>query len=470
MNRTDSLPPDALEPDAKYREVLKWVWSFSARPRTPEEMSRQRATKLDRMRALLAGLDHPEREFPSVLVAGTKGKGSTLAMLDACLRAQGVRTGRYTSPHLVNWRERTCVDAQPIGVESVVALAGPVRRALDNLAPALGQPTTFEVGTAFAFLYFARGFEEPIELAVVEVGTGGRFDATNVLEPLVSVITPISYDHTPTLGNTLSEIAWHKAGILRPGRPGVLAPQVDEARLAIEREADALGNTLDEVGREWVWSAVESEARGSSAVAPIRIASKHAEFEPLVAQVGLLGDHQRDNATTAVAALYVLGGIEPRFAVSRSALQSGLTSVDWPGRLQVISARPLVVLDGAHNASSAAALRAALESAFAFDRLHLVVGISAGKDARGVLDAILADTSEPNVYLTRSDHERSAVPADLEALARAAAPGAQVGAYASLPAALEAATAAAGAHDLVLVTGSLFLVGEALVWWRRSPR
>ncbi len=424
------------------------------------------------MYALLAALDHPERAFPSLLVAGTKGKGSTVAMLSACVQAQGLRTGRYTSPHLVNWRERTCVDGQPIGVDSVLALVEPIRRAVDNLAPALGQPTTFEVGTAFAFVYFARGLKEPIDLAVVEVGTGGRFDATNLLEPLVSVITSISYDHTPTLGGTLSEIAWHKAGILRPGRPGVLAPQVDEARLAVEREAHRVGADLEEVGREWAWSrsGSGSGSGASSAVDPIRIASTHADFEPLTTRVGLLGDHQRDNATTAVAALYALGAAEPRFKVARPALQSGLADVDWPGRLQVLSERPLLVLDGAHNAASAQALRKAIDSAFHFQRLLLVIGLSEGKDARGVLDAFFSASHEPAVYLTRSRHERSAAPADLEPLVRAAAPQAEVSVHADLPAALAAALAAAHPDDLVLVTGSLFLVGEALVLWRHSPR
>src|SRR5205807_7155673 len=155
----------------------------------------QRAVKLERMRALLESLGHPELHFPSVLVAGTKGKGSTVAMLDGCLHAAGLRTGRYTSPHLVNWRERTCINAEPISTDDVVALAKPIREAVDCLSPSLGSPTTFEVGTALAFLYFAR---QRVDIAVVEVGTGGRFDATNLVDPLVSVITPISFDHTPT--------------------------------------------------------------------------------------------------------------------------------------------------------------------------------------------------------------------------------------------------------------------------------
>ena len=185
-------------------------------------MAAQRAAKLDRMRALLLALGQPETSFPCVLVAGTKGKGSTVAMISACVQAAGLRAGRYTSPHLVNWRERTCIDARPISTQAVIALAEPIRDAVDRLSPRLGQPTTFEVGTAFALLYFAR---ERVDLGVLEVGTGGRFDATNLADPLVSVITPISYDHTATLGNTLESIAWHKAGILRSGRTAIAAPQ-----------------------------------------------------------------------------------------------------------------------------------------------------------------------------------------------------------------------------------------------------
>jgi dihydrofolate synthase / folylpolyglutamate synthase len=462
FERTLSLPPDALEPDPKYRAVLDWVWSFSARVRSPDEMAAQRAVKLDRMRSILAALDHPERAFPTLLVAGTKGKGSTVAMLGACLEAAGYRTGRYTSPHLINWRERTCINSNPIDPDAVIALAEPIRRAIEQLPASLAQPTTFEVGTAFAFLYFARA--RGLDLAVVEVGTGGRFDATNVLEPLVSVISPISYDHTATLGETLTEIAWHKAGILRGGRPGVLGPQVDEARLAVEREASRLGTPLDEVGRDWRWTAA------AAAIGPVRIESTRPGFEPLDARLGLLGDHQRDNATTAVAALHALGASQPRFAVPRAALEAGLAEVDWPGRLQVVAERPLVVLDGAHNAASAEVLRAALAAAFQFERLILVLGLTEGKDAVGMLQAFARLPGAAAVYLTRSHHERSAPPSELEPLVHAALPRADVHVADDPTAALEAAVAAARPADLVLVTGSLFLVGEAMVWWRRSLR
>ena len=448
-----SLPPDTAEPDPNYRATLAWVWSFSARQRSADEIAAQRGLKLERMHALLAGLAHPELRFPSLLVAGTKGKGSTVAMLSACLHAAGYRTGRYTSPHLVNWRERTCIDDQPVSTADVVEMAIAIREAVERLPSALGTPTTFEVGTAFAFLHFAR---RSVDVAVVEVGTGGRFDATNLVDPRVSVITPISYDHTQTLGQTLAAIAWHKAGIMRAGRPVVSAPQLDEARLVIETEARRLGAPLDEVGRDWRWS-----PDGVT----IRVESVHPGVAPLNVEVGLLGDHQRDNATTSVAALHALA---PWFPVSAAAVQTGLKVVEWPGRLQVLSRRPLIVVDGAHNAASADVLRRALDSNFAFDRLILVVGLSEGKDALGVLGSLAARAHR--VHLTRSSHERSAAPAALETLVRSAAPRSEVARYASVSAALEAAVAAARPSDMVLVTGSLFVVGEALVWWRRSPR
>jgi dihydrofolate synthase/folylpolyglutamate synthase len=446
-----SLPSDDAEPDPTYRATLDWVWSFSARRRSLEEQARQRAMKLERMHALLANLSHPERRFPAMLVAGTKGKGSTVAMVSACLQIAGYRTGRYTSPHLVNWRERTCIDSVPISTDEVVALAEPIRQAADKLPSGLDVPTTFEIGTAFAFVHFA---QQQVDIAVVEVGTGGRFDATNLVEPAVSVITPISYDHTPTLGSTLASIAWHKAGIMRPHRPAISAPQVAEARATIEREASRVGALLEEVGREWRWA--RSGVR-------TRISSTLAAFHPIDVEIALLGDHQRDNATAAVAALHALG-----WRVTEQAIHTGLQTVDWPGRLQVMAQRPLLVLDGAHNVGSAEVVRRALDSDFTFDRLNLVLGLTEGKDALGLLR--LLGPRADRVFLTRSRHERSADPATLEPLVRAAAPEAAVATFPDAPAAIEAALAAAHTDDMVLVTGSLFLVGEALAWWRRSPR
>jgi dihydrofolate synthase/folylpolyglutamate synthase len=442
--------------------VLDWIWSFSARPRSPDQVTAQRAVKLERMALLLEALGNPQRVLAhrTVLIAGTKGKGSTAAMVDACLQAAGVRTGLYTSPHLVNWRERTCVDGQPISTAAVTALAEPVRAAVETLPSSLPGPTTFEVGTALSLLYFAR---QRVQAAVLEVGTGGRFDATNLVEAAVSAITPISYDHTPTLGDTLTQIAWHKAGILRAGQPAISGPQPDEARRVIEREAATLGATLEEVGRDWWWSALETRHAPNN---PIEIRGPRGQH--FRARVGLLGDHQRDNATVAAAALDAFGRTCAVTPLDAAAIEAGLANVDWPGRLQILSERPLVVLDGAHNVDSAEVLRAALDKYLTFDHLHLVFGLSVGKDARGVLEA-LAPGAEV-VYLTRSHHERATPPAELEPLVRQLAPYARVQSTIDPVAAFEAALAAASQGDLVLVTGSLFLVGEALVWWRSSPR
>ena len=450
LGSLESLPSDESEPDPTYRATLEWIWSFSARPRSAEQMAAQRAVKLERMDALLAALGRPERQFPAALVAGTKGKGSTVAMLGACLTAGGFRTGRYTSPHLVNWRERTSINAELISAADVVALTEPIRAVVDTLPAALGPLTTFEVGTALTFLYFA---QRNIDVAVVEVGTGGRYDATNLVEPAVSVITPVSYDHTLTLGSTLTSIAWHKAGIMRPGRAAVSAPQPDEARLVIEHEAAASRAPLEEVGREWRWTRQAEFTR---------IESTHTDFEPLDVQINLIGDHQRDNATTSVAALHAL---RDRFPVGRDAIAMALRTVEWPGRLQVLSRQPLILVDGAHNAASAEVLRQAIETNFEYERLLLVIGLTEGKDALGVLGALTPDAH--TIYLTRSRHERSAAPADLEPLIRETT-RAEVSSLADARSALQAALRSASPRDLILVTGSLFLVGEALEWWRSS--
>jgi dihydrofolate synthase/folylpolyglutamate synthase len=353
----------------------------------------------------------------------------------------------------VNWRERTTIDDTPISTAGVLGSAEPVRRAVDRIPVSLGIPTTFEVGTALTFEYFARS---AIDVAVVEVGTGGRFDVTSLVDMHVAVIAPVSYDHTQTLGSTLTSIGWHKAGIMRTGRPAVSAPQSPEALNVIEREARLIGADLSVVGRDWSWEPLKT-GKG------IRVMANHDEFEPLETPVGLVGDHQRDNATTAIAALHA---VRERFPVDRAAIASALETVKWPGRLQVLARHPLVVLDGAHNAASAEVVRHALDTAFTFQRLLLVVGLSAGKDALGVLSALAPRADQ--VYLTRSSHERSAPPSDLEPLVRTAAPSATTRTFPEARAALDRALAEAQPNDLLLVTGSLFLVGEALEWWRRS--
>jgi dihydrofolate synthase/folylpolyglutamate synthase len=462
LTKVPTLPPDALERDPEYRSVLEWIWSFSAQSHLSNDPLR-RARKMERMRTLLRLLGDPHDRFLALLVAGTKGKGSTVAMLASCLRAAGYRTGRYTSPHLLNWRERTWVDGAPIASGQVLRLAQPVREAVERLPLELGQPTTFEVGTAFTFLHFAR---EHLQVAAVEVGVGGLTDATNVLDPLVSIITPVSHDHTATLGTTLASIARHKAGILRPGRPAVLGVQPPEALSVIEAVAQSLRAPLVRVGREWCWRHGQNTNGGDVATMPFVIESLTDPQFKLEAQIPLLGDHQRDNATTAVAALHALNAMRSDLRVPANAMRRGLAHVEWPGRLQLLKSKPLLVVDGAHNAASARAVAQALRMYFSFRHLFLVLGLSAGKDAAGVVTELtpLAQT----VYVTRSQNERAADPGELLSLVQRRAPATRAFAVLDLPTALQSAMSEADSDDLVLVTGSLFLVGEAIAWAERT--
>ena len=455
------LPTDACEPDPAYRAALEWIWSFSAHPMGTDPRSPRRARKLERMRALLAALGNPQECFPAVLVAGTKGKGSVAAFISAALRAGGIRAGRYTSPHLVNWRERTWVDGSIIEPAEVLELVGPIRAAVDRMPDELGPPTTFEVGTALSLLHFAR---REVDVGIVEAGVGGLTDATNSLDPLVSVVTSISYDHTEVLGPTLREIARHKAGIARPGRALVSAPQEPEPLATLLEETKRIGARLTLVGRDWGW-ACEAPTPGECAP-ETTICQTGVRSGSIVARVGLPGDHQRDNATVAAAALAELANIRPDLAVDGEHVRAGLETVDWPGRLQVLRRTPLVVVDGAHNGASARAVAASLRRCFEFERLHLVVGLSAEKDAPAILGHLAPGAT--TVWLTRSHHERARDPHDLGSLAAALAPEALTRVVLEPADAFEAGLASARASDLVLITGSLFLVGEALDWARRT--
>src|SRR5581483_7623373 len=257
-------PPDEAVADPVYRAALDYLYSFSGTPRTAAAIRADQPRKLMRMRRLLALCGAPQDSFPAVLIAGTKGKGSTAAMLAAMLSASGLRVGRYTQPHLVSYRERTWAAGSYVSAAEVAGLADELRPLVATAvrrAPDLGRYTTFEVGTALTFLYFAR---RQVDVAVVEVGVGGAHDATNVLDPLVSVIAPISADHLDTLGPTLADVAHAKAGILRAGRPAALGPQPPEAESVLRAETARLDAPAVWVGREWRWQP-EGQPAGASA-------------------------------------------------------------------------------------------------------------------------------------------------------------------------------------------------------------
>ncbi len=336
--------------DLTYPEALDYLYGFIDYSQERSYRYSAEVFDLGRMVRLLERLGDPQNSFPSVHVAGTKGKGSVSSLIASSLQAAGYRTGLYTSPHLVRFTERIRIDGREI---EEAAMARRVAEIRPHVAEVPGL-TTFELITAVAFLHFAR---ESVQAAVIEVGLGGRLDATNVVTPKVAVITSLSYDHTHLLGEKLSEIAGEKAGIIKSGVPVVLAPQQREAELEVERVAAERGAPLVKIGRDWLYAPGSRTLSGQSlhiwpaAEQPLMDAFVESgggeEWVPPRFDVPLLGHHQVLNAAVAYAALDQLrrGGLP----IPEPAIREGFRRVEWPGRFQVLSSDPTLVIDSAHN-------------------------------------------------------------------------------------------------------------------------
>jgi dihydrofolate synthase/folylpolyglutamate synthase len=404
---------------------------------------------LDRMEALLGALGSPEGRFRSVHVAGTKGKGSTAAILHALALECGLRAGLYTSPHLVDIRERIRVGRDDIPTEALRALVADAQPHVDRMRAAGDPPTFFEIFTALAFRHFA---DEAVGLAVVEVGLGGRLDATNVLRPDVSVLTSVSIDHTHQLGGALEKIAAEKAGIVKPGVPVVSQPQRPEAMAVIERAAQRAGSPLLVVGRDVTYTWAPAERAG------IRLAVRtpHAAYDDLF--LPLLGEHQAVNAATAIAAAEHAPSLAERLTPQR--VRAALLAVRWPGRMELVPGRPDMLLDGAHNRASMERLMEGLAQHFPGRPRVFVFASAADKDIDGML-AVLAQTGGgAPVVFTRTENPRAEAPADLSArFAGRGGRGAETAP--DTASALAAARRKAPPDGLVVVCGSLYLVGEA---------
>lgn len=403
---------------------------------------------LRRVEELLSRLGNPHRAAGSVHIAGTNGKGSVAAMMASVLTAGGYTTGLYTSPHLHTWRERIRVGGNLISETELAALVTEISPHIEavNRKAAYGRLTTFEILTVLAFAHFARkkaGFQ------VLEVGMGGRFDATNVINPEVVVITPVSLDHTEVLGDSLAEIAAEKAGVIKPGSVVVTAPQDTEADRVIEQACLDCQARLVRVGSDVTWQGLGSDLDRQR----LRVAGRLGNYE---LTIPLLGEHQLANAATAVAALEVL--VERGFGISAENIITGLARAGWPGRLQVVSRRPLIVADGAHNPEAARRLRESLEQYFEFDRAILVTGASEDKDITGIV-AQLAPLFQ-QVIATRSNHPRTMAPALI--VSEFARHGVTTQVSEDVATALAQARALVGETDLICVAGSLFVVAEAL--------
>jgi dihydrofolate synthase/folylpolyglutamate synthase len=367
-------------------------------------------------------------------------------MVESVLRSAGYRTGLYTSPHLHTFRER-------IQTSGALIPETDVARLVDGMKPLVAQVadiTTFEVMTVLAFAWFA---EQGVEWAVVEVGLGGRLDATNVLVPAVAVITSLSYDHTAILGETLAQIAAEKAGIVKPGVPVVSAPQSAEALSVIEEICSQREAPLTLVGREWRWELGTVNLDGQA----FALTEGQRVIDDL--WTPLLGEHQVVNATTAVAALSLLrrSGTD----LSHSVIRDGLRAVHWPGRLEILGRAPLVVADAAHNGDSAQKLVAALRDYCDYRRMVVVWGASADHATPGLMAALLSGADRAIAARTR--HPRAADPSWLQA--QAAKAGFCLEVKETVAEALNAALDEAGPEDLICCTGSVFVAAEARETW-----
>lgn len=419
-----------------YQRTLDWLFAL--------ESAKGMDFKLERVALALRRLGNPHHRFPSMHVAGTNGKGSVAAMLEAMLRAGGHRVGLYTSPHLVEVTERIQVGGLPIRSEPFAALADEVRA----ISTAHGIDLTFfEFLTVMALQHFAAS---GVDVAVLEVGLGGRLDATNVVDPLVAVITTIGLDHTAWLGDTLGAIAAEKGGIIKAGRPVVLGRIDGEAAAVLQRIASARGASVIAAGRDY----------------RIRGAGDCLDFEGLGhtlhgVRLALRGAHQRENAGTAIAALLTASGA---LSVPEAALRAGLEAVRWPGRLEVLPDDPLIVLDGAHNPDGTARLIAELAGVLGGRPLHLLFAVMGDKDWRDMVRQLAPHCR--SVVVTELASPRAAPAADV---ARAFPPSCPISVEPDVRRAWEAARLRAGRGGAVLATGSLFLVGTLRALGVGSP-
>jgi len=419
-------------------------------------VSRGMSPGLERIAALCSSLGKPERKFPSVLVAGTNGKGSTAATLDSILRAAGYRTGFYSSPHLIRVTERLRLGGEEVAKDRLAEALSAVRRvATGGASPAASEATYFEALTAAAFLILA---EERVDVAILEVGLGGRCDATNLAPAIASILTPVSIDHTFQLGTTAGEIAREKAGILKIDRLSISAPQSPEALAVIRKVAEAVRSPL-QVLDPLSLSDISTSMTGTRFV--FDSGAGRLELE-----TPLAGRHQATNAGVAVLAAKALGSIGYS-NVDTGSLVRGVRQTRWPGRLdrQIVDGRTYLI-DGCHNPDGAASTAEFLVEAGIAGGMILVLGVLADKDAAGIAAPLVR--AAKSVVATRPHSERARGEIELAGMIRDVSPETKIDCEPELERALERARELAGPGDVILVAGSLVLAGEALRWIERT--
>jgi len=430
-----------------YREALDYIYGHTNYEAVPKPHA-EGNYDLRRLFEILSRLGNPHLKARSLHITGTNGKGSTSVMLASVLTEAGFRTGLYTSPHLITTRERFTINGQMISEAELADLMTRLQPEVEltNQRATYGKLTVFEILTVLCFMYFA---EQACDFQVMEVGMGGRYDATNVIQPEVCFLTSISFDHTAILGNTLTQIATEKCGIIKPGCVVVSHPQLEEASRVIERTCLEKGVPLIRIGKDVTRESLTFNHDHQE----IQIRGRLGSYR---VSIPLLGHYQLDNAAAAVAGLEVL--IEKGYQISNENILQGLAKVSFPGRLQIASKKPLILLDGGHNPGAARNLRESIQQYFRTDEAILVIGIASDKDIPGIIRELAPVFKK--VITTRSNSPRAASPDFLKKEFQTY--GIQADTTNNVAEALEEAKKRVTGDELICVTGSLYVVGEAL--------
>jgi len=437
-----------VEIETKYRETLDYLYGFVDYSLKRNFRYNPGEFELGRMFSLMEKLGNPQNQYPILHIAGTKGKGSVSAFCESALRASGYHTGLYTSPHMVDFNERIQVDRQPIPHLEFIELVDEVRPVIESVP----RITFFEITTALAYLYFAR---RGVDVGVIEVGLGGRLDATNICQPVVSVITSLSYDHMAVLGDTLSQIAAEKGGIIKENTPVVIAPQRAEAREVLEKIAYERKAPLTRVGQDIDYTRISFSLGNQS----FRVFSENG-IGPIDLDISLDGAHQVENAAVAYTALKI-AEIHCLDRLTNHSIAAGFKDIVWSGRFETLQTTPPVVVDCAHNRDSAAKLRQALDEYYPGKPVILVFGASEDKDIQGILTELVSRVA--HMVAVKSFHPRSI---ETEILVQHGNQlGVPVTVIPDVADAIFSALDMTGPDGMVLVTGSIFVAAGARIAW-----
>ena len=431
-----------------YRESLSYLDSLINYEKK-SDFDYVKSMKLERMRSFARRMGDPQKDITAIHVGGTKGKGSASSMINSILMEAGYEVGLYTSPHLFSFRERMRVNGGPIGEEEVVKLVDEMRPYIEQMAKEGNKPTYFEVCTMMAFLYFR---SRDVRLIVLEVGMGGRLDSTNIVNAMVSVITPISFDHTQFLGNTLKAIAYEKCGIIKNNAVTISSCQKKEAmdvigRISVEKKA-----RLRVVGKDIIFEIINSDIDGQS----FRLFTGYREYARLA--VKLLGGFQIENAAAAVAAVEELSVYN--IFIPEDVIRDGLDKARWPGRLELVHKKPYVVVDGAQDVNSISRLKEAVKDIFEYKKLFLIFGAMQDKDIDGICRQLRGISY--HIVTTKAKSGRACPPETIKEKMLKCDSKQDVVTADTVSEAVKECIGSAEPDDLILVTGSLYVVAEAM--------